>query len=138
MATRFMYKALATAALGLALSPLIAATTATSPALSNQTGALQLVPPAAPSNCSAKSTTYPFDFDYYTVINVSWRDNSSNEDGFIVEVWRKNLLGQWVLSSSVIRAANSTSSGGIPGPDIKYRVKAFNASGDSAWSNWGK
>ena len=35
MATRFMYKALSTAALGIALSPLLAATTAASPASSN-------------------------------------------------------------------------------------------------------
>ena len=139
MATRFMCKALLAAALGIALSPLNAATTTTSPASSTTAGAFPIDPPAAPSHCGAKTTNVrdPRNGNYSFTV-VSWRDNSSNEDGFIVEVWRKNLLGQWVLSSSVIRAANSTSSGGIPGPDIKYRVKAFNASGDSAWSNWGK
>jgi hypothetical protein len=127
-----MYKALLTAAMGIALSPLLAATTTTGPAWSNSEGALQLDPPAAPSNCSARSTTYPFDFDYYTVTTVTWRDNSTNEDGFTVEVWR-NQPGGWVLVESRSTAANSTAVSfsflGRHGPNVRFRVKAFNASG---------
>ena len=68
---------------------------------------------------------------------VSWTDNSSNEDGFTVEEWWRNQSGVWVLVGSVSRAANSTSVGvESSGPDYKFRVKAFNAAGDSAWSNW--
>ena len=137
MATRFMSKALSIAALGIALSLLLAATTTASPASSNTAGALQLDPPAAPSNCRAKTTHYHDPrFDDDTV--VSWTDNSSNEDGFTVEEWR-NQSGVWVLVWSVSRAANSTSAAADgSGPDLQFRVKAFNAAGDSAWSNWSR
>jgi hypothetical protein len=139
MAARFMCKALLTAALAIALSPLLAATTATGPASSNTAGALQIDPPAAPSHCGARTTTVrDRRKGNYTYTVVSWRDNSSNEDGFIVEEWRKNQSGVWVLRSSIVTAANSTAIAGTSGPDIKYRVKAFNASGESPWSNWGR
>ena len=136
MATRFMYKALATATLCIALSLLLAATTTTSSASSNTAGSLQLDPPAAPSNC--KSTYYrggPRPDDDYTI--VSWTDNSSNEDGFIFEAWRNQSWG-WVLAWSSNVGANSTAvyfDGRLPS-GYKFRVKALNASGDSAWSNW--
>ena len=48
MATRFMYKALATAALGIALSLVLGPATTTSPAWGNTAGALQLGPTANP------------------------------------------------------------------------------------------
>jgi hypothetical protein len=74
---------------------------------------------------------------YYILPYVSWRDNSGNEDGFTVETWRKQS-GTWVLLGSVSIPANRTSvivEG--TGSNYKYRVKAFNAAGDSDWSNWG-
>ena len=69
---------------------------------------------------------------------VSWRDNSTNEDGFTLETWWRNQSGEWVLRWSVRTATNITAVefGGRAGPDYRFRVKAFNASGDSAWSNW--
>ena len=101
--------------------------------------ALQLATPAAPSNCKQKTTkfqdgeghTWQFSF-------VSWTDNSTNEDGFTVEDWWRNQSGDWVLVGTRNFAANSTIApiGGRPGPEYRFRVKAFNASGDSAWSNW--
>ena len=134
MATRFMYKALATAALGIALSLLLAAPTTASPASSSTAGALQLDPPAAPSNC--RSTFYrDRRKGDYTV--VSWSDNSTNEDGFTLEAWL-NQSGGWVLAWSTNVGANFNSvyfDGRVPS-GYKFRVKAFNASGDSAWSNW--
>lgn len=136
MATRFMSKALAIAALGIALSLALPAPTTACPAPSNTPGSLQLDPPAPPSNC--KSTYYrggPRPGDDYTV--VSWRDNSTNEDGFTFEAWR-NQPGGWVLAWSRTVAADSPYfyfDGRVPS-GYKFRVKAFNASGDSAWSNW--
>jgi hypothetical protein len=141
MATRFMYKALVTAALGVALSPLLAAATAPSPAWSNTSGSLQLDPPAAPSQCRARTTRYPdpeWPRGYYTLTYLTWADNSGNEDGFTVEEWQRNQSGDWVLRWSVNRAANATSvEVDGSGPNYKFRVKAFNGSGESAWSNWG-
>src|SRR5205814_10322072 len=124
-----MSKALSIAALGIALSLLLAATTTASPASSNTAGALQLDPPAAPSNCRAKTTHYHDPrFDDDTV--VSWTDNSSNEDGFTLEVWWRNQSGVWVLAGSRSTGANSTDVVFSPlGSNYKFRVKAFNASG---------
>ena len=134
MATRFMYKALSTAALGVALSLLLAAPTTASPAWGNTAGALQLDPPAAPSNCRSTFHRDRRKGDY-TV--VSWTDNSTNEDGFIVEAWRKQS-GAWVLEGTAVLPANSTSATvNGTGPQYKVRVKAFNAAGESDWSNWG-
>ena len=141
MATRFMYKTLATAALGIALSLLLAAPTTANAACSNTPVAIQADPPAAPSNCRTgryvdrdprKGDTIGY--------NVSWRDNSTNEDGFTVETWWRNQSREWVLLGSRDVAANSTQAGlgeSRPGPEYRFRVKAFNASGDSAWSQWG-
>jgi hypothetical protein len=129
-----MYKALSTAALSIALSLMLGATTTTSPASSNTAGAIQLDPPAAPSNC--RSTLYR-DRRKGDVTIVSWADNSSNEDGFTFETWR-NQPGGWVLAWSINVGANVNYvyfDGRVPS-GYKFRVKAFNASGDSAWSNW--
>ena len=136
MATQFMYKALLTAALSLSL----AATTTASPASSNTEGAIQLDAPAAPSHCSVGHFRVRNNQgDDYIFFYVSWRDNSDNEDGFTVETWWRNDSGVWVLVWSENRPANYISVGigdSRPGPGIRFRVKAFNASGDSAWSHW--
>ena len=95
MASRFRYKALATAVLGIALSLLLAAPATASPAWSSTAGALQLDPPAAPSGCSA--TTYRERdrrnglYKIWTVL--LWNDNSTNEDGFTVETWFRDNGG---------------------------------------------
>jgi len=125
---------LPTAALGIALlAP-------TSIARAEAPGALQLAPPAAPSNCKTGHFQAPNPFYPHGQVHldmVSWRDNSSNEDGFIVEEWRRNQSGAWVLQWSQSTSANRTALL-VDGkwPNYDFRVKAFNASGDSAWSNW--
>ncbi len=119
-----------------ALSLSVATTRTASPSWNNTAGALQLDPPAAPSQCLVKHFTvkgiYGGTFWY-----LSWKDNSTNEDGFTVEYWRKQL-GIWVLYWSTTTEADSPAAWAPdkPGNDWKFRVKAFNASGDSAWSNW--
>jgi hypothetical protein len=142
MATRFMSKAILGTALGIALSPLLAAMPAAGPAPSNTEEALQLDLPAAPSNCrTGRFRVRNNQGDDYIFYYVSWRDNSNNEDGFTVETWWQSDSGVWVLGRSEDRAANYTSIGigeSRPGSRIRFRVKAFNASGDSAWSNWAR
>lgn len=137
MATRFMSKALLTAALGIALSLLLAATTTTSSAASNMS--LQLDLPAAPSHCMARTFRYD-DGDWsYALTYAMWTDNSSNEDGFTVEEWRKNQGGDWVLMWSFDTPANATAFEVFGrGQNYRYRVKAFNAAGESDWSNWAR
>ena len=134
MATRFNRMAVLTAALCIVLGLMVAAPTTASPVPSNAAGSLQLDPPAAPSHC--RSTFYrDRRKGDYTV--VSWNDNSANEDGFTLEVWQRPS-GIWVLAESIDTAANShaVAFGGRLGSGYRFRVKAFNASGDSSWSNW--
>ena len=135
MATRFITKALSIAALGIALSFLFAGTTTTSPAWRKTPGAPQLDPPAAPSDCS--TTTHYDRRKGEAVIYVSWSDNSTNEDGFIFETWRRQS-GAWIPAGSFSLPADSTSVmfPGRVGSGVKFRVKAFNAAGESDWSNW--
>ena len=139
MSTRFIYKALPTAALGIALSLLLAAPSTAIPTRSTTPGAILLDPPAAPSNCGTKTTRYRDHREGdYIASTVSWRDNSTTEDGFTLERWWRNESGVWVLATTFTMAADSRGLmfGGRLGPDYKFRVRAFNASGDSAWSNW--
>jgi hypothetical protein len=139
MATRFLTRATSIAVLGVALSLSLAATTTASVSWSNTAEALQLEPPAAPSHI--RTSSWYDRRNRETYLTVNWRDNSSDEDGFILEVWRRNESNDWVLDGAITEPANATGEGfifsGRQSP-YRFRVKAFNASGDSAWSNWAR
>jgi hypothetical protein len=125
---------LPTTALGIALLAPLSTARAEAP------GALQVSTPTAPSNCKTKTIQVPnpfFPHGQVAVYLMSWTDNSSNEDGFTVEEWGRDLSGAWVLKWSVNTPANYTRLA-VDGkwPNYNFRVKAFNASGESAWSNW--
>jgi subtilisin family serine protease len=67
---------------------------------------------------------------------VTWSDNSDNESSF--EIQRQRLRrGSWNQTTSFTVGANTTSftNSGITGT-YRYRVRAGNAAGDSAWSAW--
>ena len=117
-----------------ALSLSVATTITASPSLNNTAEALALDPPAAPSHCKVEHYTIHGYSD--TFYKVSWKDNSTNEDGFILELWWQNPLGIWLLGWSMTTEGTTVGLTGKPGPNNKLRVKAFNAAGDSAWSNW--
>jgi hypothetical protein len=66
-------------------------------------------------------------------INLTWSDRSSNEQGFRIE--RKIGTAAWVQIAEV--AANTTSfgnSGLTPNTTYRYRVRAFNTGGTSAYA----
>lgn len=81
--------------------------------------------PAAPTNLRVLAVTD-------TAITLAWSDESSNEDGFELQ---RRTTGSWASLASL--AANTTTysdSGLSAGTTYRYRVRAFNASGESEWS----
>ena len=70
---------------------------------------------------------------------VDWRDNSDNETSFEIqrEKWNKKRK-DWQSTTTITGiGANSTSYTDRPGTGLyRYSVRASNASGDSAWSDW--
>ncbi|MBI3961885.1 MAG: fibronectin type III domain-containing protein [Deinococcus sp.] len=67
--------------------------------------------------------------------NLSWQDNSTDEKGFKIER-RLGLDGTWAQIAGV--GANITTyqdSGLEAGSNYSYRVRAYNAQGDSGYSN---
>lgn len=83
--------------------------------------------PAAPSNLTAAATST-------SQINLSWTDNSSDETGFYVE--RSTDGTNFTQIASL--GANTTSypnTGLTGGTKYYYRVRAYNTTGNSAYSN---
>ncbi|MCR9253242.1 MAG: PHB depolymerase family esterase [bacterium] len=84
-------------------------------------------PPASPSNLSAVSTGQ-------TSIDISWTDNSNNEDSFIIERSQDDESNYSVIATL---SSNTTSytDGGLNGATLYfYRVKAQNGAGASSFS----
>lgn len=85
------------------------------------------LPPDAPSGLSASNGGFG-------VVNLSWTDNSNNENGFQVE--RRLGTGsfsQIFSSSSNVRTFQDSAA--PTGSSVGYRVRAFNGAGSSAYSN---
>lgn len=92
----------------------------------------QTGPPAAPTNLSIEIG------HFYSAVYalVNWTDNSSNESGFVLEWWHHEN-GKFVLRQTYTLGQDTTAT--IAGLEVgmnRYRVKAFNDYGDSAWSKW--
>jgi hypothetical protein len=72
-----------------------------------------------------------------TTVTVRWTDNSSNETGFTVR--RQQRVGSTWTNETVISTtgANVTQITNAPGSGRwRYSVRAFNATGTSAWTGW--
>lgn len=68
-------------------------------------------------------------------INLSWVDNSSNETGFYIER-KTNSTGTYAQIGSVSAGVTSYASTGLTaGTTYYYRVRAYNSSGNSGYSN---
>lgn len=91
------------------------------------------VPPAAPSNLVATVV-------HATRIDLTWTDNSNNEDGFRVErctgtavFCDANPLGFAQIAQTTAPSYSDTSASAST--TYSYRVKAFNGAFESAYSN---
>jgi len=96
------------------------------PILSVQIAVIPATKPTAPSNLTAQSVL--------NRVQLTWTDNANNEDGFKIE--RKTGAGAYAEIART--GANSTSyldSAVTVGTAYTYRIAAYNAAGDSAYSN---
>jgi hypothetical protein len=84
--------------------------------------------PDAPSGLSATAISI-------SEIDLTWADNSSDEDGFRIER-KESAAGTWGEIASV-PAGSASYPDTVLASSTKYyyRVLAYNGSGDSAWSN---
>lgn len=90
---------------------------------------VQPLSPAAPSNLTATAVST-------SQINLQWTDNSTNEQGFEIERCSGSGCSNFTLVRTVGANATSWSNTGLLArSSYTYRVRAFNASGDSSYSN---
>ena len=86
-------------------------------------------PPAAPSNLTATTVSA-------SQINLSWTDNSANEDGFKIERCARASCTNFAQIATVSANVKTFSNTGLTKfTSYSYRVRAYNASGDSGYSN---
>ena len=90
-------------------------------------------PPTAPSNLTATSVTP-------TRIDLSWKDNSSNEKGFVIYRSVTDISHSWPPFDSLCTvSANTTSYSDVTvgaNAHCLYKIKAKNDNGSSAFSNY--
>ena len=92
-------------------------------------GAVVPLPPAAPTNLAANTVSR-------SQINLSWTDNAGSESGFRIERCKNpnctNFAQIAQVGADVTTFADTTLSKNTA---YNYRVRAFNAAGNSAYSN---
>lgn len=84
-------------------------------------------PPAAPSNLTGTVAATPS-------VTLNWVDNASNEDGYAVERSPDGVTWAQIGTTTPI-VRTYTDSGVTAGSSYSYRVRAYNAAGNSAYAN---
>ena len=85
--------------------------------------------PAAPSNLVATTVSK-------SQINLSWTDNAANEDGFRIERCKGSTCTNFAQIATVGANVTTFANTGLSkGTAYRYRVRAYNASGVSAYTN---
>ena len=90
-----------------------------------------VTPPAAPGTPSLADSGNG-------VVHATWADNSNDEDGFEVQREKQKKNGSWVGTAIVgsTGADDNDLDDESGGGTFRYRVRAFNTGGSSAWSGW--
>ncbi|MBN1669649.1 MAG: tyrosine-protein phosphatase [Kiritimatiellae bacterium] len=82
--------------------------------------------PAAPSSLTANASSS-------SQIELAWQDNSTDETGFKIDR-RQSGTGPWVrVTQTSANVTRHTDGGLMTATEYYYKVKAFNAEGDSAY-----
>lgn len=103
-------------------------------ASSSKTTTIQVNPapapvPGAPSNLVTATASR-------TQINLSWTDNATNEDGFKIERCSGATCANFSQIATVAANVKAYTNGGLKkNTTYRYRVRAFNAAGNSIYSN---
>jgi C1A family cysteine protease len=85
--------------------------------------------PAAPTNLTATAVSR-------SQINLTWMDNSSNETGFKIERCKGSTCTNFSqIATAGANVAAYSNTGLSSNTTYRYRVRAYNASGNSAYSN---
>jgi PKD repeat protein len=94
-----------------------------------KTVSVGVTPPTAPTGLTATAVAR-------NQINLSWTDNSNNETGFKIERCKGSSCTSFVQIATVGADATTYSSTGLNRNTwYRYRVRAYNAAGNSAYSN---
>ena len=90
--------------------------------------------PSRPHGCQVSAVP----FWGAIVAEVRWRDTSGDEDGFEVEWWLPGPgSNSWILGDTrTVGADTAQSFMRLGSGRNRYRVRASNGAGVSAWSNW--
>ncbi len=92
-------------------------------------GSLPPTPPAAPTGLGATAVSY-------SQINLTWADNATNEAGFKIERCTGAGCSDFVQVATAGADVNSYANTGLAAStSYSYRVRAYNAAGDSTYSN---
>jgi hypothetical protein len=84
--------------------------------------------PTAPSNLTATAAST-------SQINLSWTDNSNNETGFRIERSPDGSTGWTEIATPAANTTTYQNTGLTASTTYYYRVRAYNASGNSGYSN---
>lgn len=85
-------------------------------------------PPAAPGSLTATAVSK-------TQVNLAWADNSANETGFAIERSARATSGFAQIATVAANVRSFSNTGLKSRTTYYYRVRAFNAAGNSAYSN---
>jgi PKD repeat protein len=96
----------------------------------SQTLTVGVVPPAEPSGLTAKAVSR-------SQINLAWTDNANNEDGFKIERCKGRNCTNFGLIATIggPNVKNYSDKGLSRITTYRYRVRAYNAAGNSGYSN---